>query len=200
MRLRYLPALVVAILVLPAVASAVDAKPVSPAGGASVVITPKPGFGNGDAKLTWRIAYGADCPGPDSIHSSWAELKEPGYDWRAEQRDGPFLGDGAFTTRTTLFPGKTARKIEWRVAWACGATTDFAGAKGTSATTHFALQPLGTTSKACAGLSGTKRALCLAKDRRAKALRRCAALATSQLRTACSKKARDAYARAVKNA
>jgi hypothetical protein len=191
------------VFAFPSVALGVTAKPVTPAGGASVTITPKPGFGNGDAKLTWTIDYGADCPGPDSIHSSWAEIREPGYDWGAEQRDGPFLGNGTFTTRSTFFPGKTARKIEWRIGWACGATENFAGLRGQSEATFFMLQPAGTaatTTSPCSSLAGKAKARCLAKQKRDAQLKKCAAIKAKTSRDACAKKARDAYARAIKNA
>jgi hypothetical protein len=194
--------LVVVFLALPGAALAVTAKPVTPAAGASVTIVPKPGFANGDAKLTWTIDYGADCPGPDSIHNSWAEIREPGHDWRAEQRDGPFLGNGTFTTRSTFFPGKTARKIEWRIGWACGATENFAGLRGQSEPTSFTLQPAAstTTTSPCASLTGKAKARCLAKQTRDKQLAKCAAIKSRTSRDACAKKARDAYARAIKNA
>jgi hypothetical protein len=198
MRLPGTRALIAALAVAavgPAAALAVDAKPVSPVSGASVTIKPKAGFANGDAKLTWSIAY-PDCPGPDSIHSSYVEIREPGYDWRGESRGGPFLGDGTFTALTSLFPGKTARKIEWRVFWGCGATDGFAGMQGRSAPTSFVLQP----ASACAGLVGAPKARCTAKETRDAKLKACAAIKAKAARDACSKRARDAYAKAIAKA
>jgi hypothetical protein len=201
----FFPAAVLAaavLVVVPTAALAVTARPVSPIAGTAVTVTPQPGFANGDARLTWTSDF-PDCPGPDSIHSSWVELREPGYDWGAEQRDGPFLGNGTFTTRTTLFPGKTPRKIEWRVSWACGATEDFAGLQGRSDATFFVLQPAGTASTAaspCASLAGKSKTRCLAKHKRDLQLKRCAAIKAKPARDACAKKARDAYAKAIKNA
>jgi hypothetical protein len=206
MRPRYACALVLASALLalaPAPALAVTAKPVTPAGGASVTIVPKKGFANGDARLTWTIDYGADCPGPDSIHSSWVEVREPGYDWGATQREGPFLGNGTFTTPANFFPGKTARKVEWRVSWACGATENFAGLQGRSNATFFMLQPAGataTTTSPCSSLTGKAKTRCLAKQTRDKQLAKCAAIKAKAPRDACVKKARDVYARAIKNA
>jgi hypothetical protein len=201
----FFPAAVLAaavLVVVPTAALAVTARPVSPIAGTAVTVTPQPGFANGDARLTWTIDF-PDCPGPDSIHSSWVEVREPGYNWAAEQRGGPFLGNGMFTVLTTLFPGKAARKIEWRVEWACGATADFPGVRGQSGPTWFVLQPAGppaTSTSPCTSLAGKSRTLCLAKARRDTQLERCAAIRAKPARDACAKKARDAYAKAIRSA
>ncbi len=190
------------LVVVPSAALAVTARPVSPIAGTAVTVTPQPGFANGDARLTWTIEY-PDCPGPESIHSSWVEVREPGYDWGAEQRGGPFLGKGTFTVLTTLFPGETARKIEWRVGWACGATADFPGVRGESGPTWFTLQPAASTAPAaspCAGTTGKNHMRCLPKAKRDAQLERCAAIKAKKSRAACAKKARDAYAKAIRNA
>jgi hypothetical protein len=200
---RFFPAAALSaavLIVLPCAALAVTARPVSPAGGTGVTVNPQPGYANGDARLTWSIEY-PDCPGPDSIHSSWIEVREPGFGWSNEQRGGPFLGNGTFTVLATFFPGKTPRRIEWRVGWTCGATADFPGRLGESAPTWFVLQPAGspaTSPAPCTSLAGKSRTRCLAKAKRDGQLERCAAIKAKPARGACAKTARDAYAKAIR--
>ena len=117
--------------------------PVYPAAGAVVKVTPPAGFANGDIDFRWSITY-PDCPGPDSIHSSYVEFHEVGKgDFKPTQRGGPFVGNGTFTTPGNVFPKSVATHYEWRVFWACGATIDFAGSQGRSDTVAFTLAPLG---------------------------------------------------------
>ncbi len=126
--------------------------PIFPAAGASVKVTPQAGFGNGDVPFRWSITY-PDCPGPDSIHSSWVEYREVGSgEFKATQRGGPYLGEGNFTTPGNVFPQQEPIQYEWRVAWACGANNPgFPGSKGVSEVLPFTLLPLGGANPAAGG-------------------------------------------------
>jgi hypothetical protein len=170
---------------------------IAPAPGAAVRVTPPKGFANGDVPFRWSIGY-PDCPGPADIHSSWVEYREAGKgDFTATQRNGPFLGDGTFTTPGNVFPASKPVRYEWRVAWACGATEDFAGSQGRSPARSFTLLPLGTAVKPCTTLTGAAKTRCLALRRRAAALRRCATLAEAR-RPACRAAAQAAFRRATR--
>jgi hypothetical protein len=82
----------------------------------------------------------------------------------------------------------------------CGATEDFAGSQGRSNVFTFALLPLGTTTPkqaACMKLTGKLRTRCLALERRATELRRCAKLKPAK-RTACVAAAQAAFRRATR--
>jgi hypothetical protein len=174
--------------------------PLYPANGAQVKVTPPTGFANGDVPFRWSITY-PDCPGPDSIHGSWVEYREAGVgEFLATQREGPFLGDGTFTTPGNVFPQSTPVRYEWRVAWACGATLDFAGSQGRSEILTFTLLPVGASAKpsACANLSGKQRTRCLAAKRRDAELKRCAKLKPARKRAACIKAAHAAFRRATR--
>ena len=172
--------------------------PLFPANGASVKVTPPKGFANGDVPFRWSITY-PDCPGPDSIHSSYVEYREAGSgEFQGTTRGGPFLGDGTFTTPGNVFPQKTAVRYEWRVFWACGATGGFAGSQGRSQVFAFTLLPLGATAKpACANLTGKKRVRCLAQRRLDAELKRCAKLKPAR-RAACRAAARAAFRRSTR--
>jgi hypothetical protein len=123
-------------------ASAASATVVSPAEGSTQTVTPAPGFANGDLPLQWTVEY-SGCPGSDNIHSSSAQIRPVGTtEWQGLTRGGPFLGPGTFSTPASLFPGTVATAYEWRAFWACGATLNFAGAQGVSASVTFTLLPL----------------------------------------------------------
>jgi hypothetical protein len=93
-------------------------EPLSPANGATVHVTPPKGFANGDVGFRWSMTY-PDCPGPDSIHSSYVEFRQAGVgEFGATQRGGPFLGNGTFTTPGNVFPQSKSVRYEWRVFWA----------------------------------------------------------------------------------
>lgn len=174
--------------------------PLSPADGASVKVTPPAGFANGDVPFRWSITY-PDCPGTDSIHSSYVEFREAGVgEFRGTTRGGPFLGDGTFTTPGNVFPQSTPVRYEWRVFWACGATGGFAGSQGRSEILTFTVLPLGGSAKpsACATKTGKQRTRCLAAKRRDAELKRCAKLKPARKRAACVKAAHAAFRRATR--
>ncbi len=189
-------AVVAALAAAPAALAAPVPTPLSPAPGASVAATPPPGFANADIPLQWSIVY--DCPGPASIHSSYAHARPAGQaEFQPTSRGGPFLGDGSFTTPLNVFPGASPIAWEWRVFWACGATAGFAGAQGTSATVPFTLLPLGGGAPgSCAGLDGRALAVCRAKGARTAQLDRCADR-SGAAKAACEVRARAAYRRAL---
>lgn len=175
-------------------------KPLYPSKGAAVIVAPPKGFGNGDVQFRWSITY-PDCPGPDGIHSSYVEFRQAGVgEFRGTQRGGPFLGDGTFTTPGNVFPQSKPVRYQWRVFWACGATTNFAGSQGRSQVLAFTLLPLGAVAKPapCAKLNGKKRTRCLALRRLNTELKRCAKLKPAARKAACTRAARAAYRRAIR--
>ena len=194
------PILLAASILLCTATSALAATPtlLSPANGASVNVVPPKGFANGDVPFRWSIVY-PDCPGPDTIHSSYVEFRQAGSgEFAATQRGGPFLGNGSFTTPGNVFPQTKPIRYEWRVFWACGATDGFAGSQGRSAVFTFTVLPRGSAVQpTCAKLSGKERGRCLALRRRNAELERCAALKPSR-RNACMAAARAAYRRATR--
>ncbi len=194
---------------------------VSPTAGTALELTPPAGFANLDHPLQWTITY--DCPGPASIHSSYAERRPAGAaDWQGQLRDGPFLGDGSFSTPSTFFPVAQPAQWEWRVFWACGATEGFAGSQGTSAPVSFTVAlPVAATPPAapatpataatpaapaapvttpapCAGRTGSARVVCRSSLRRARALRACAKRKHAKARAACRRRANALHRRTVR--
>jgi hypothetical protein len=172
----------------------------APASGASVKLVLPAGFANGDLDLKWSVDY-SDCPGPDSIHNSRPEYRVAGGVW-VPARGGPYLGPGPFTAPANLFPKPTALRVEWRVWWDCGATNMFAGARAYSPVVAFTLLPVSSTpakpTSPCAKLKGPRRTQCLAKQKRDAQLRHCKTLKAKKQRSACAKRARDGYAKAIR--
>ncbi len=171
--------------------------PLTPAAGEAVLLTPPAGFANGDVNFTWSIVY--DCPGSASIHSSYIERRQPAdAAWQAEQRGGPFLGDGQFTLPATFFPVARPAAWEWRVFWACGATLDFAGAQGTSVPVPFTVALPGVAKPPCADLTGSALVICRSKRARDARLAACAKRPTAKKRAACRVRARALHRRTVR--
>ncbi len=185
----------------------------SPADGASVTVTPPPGFGNGDVPLRWSIAY--DCPGPRTggFHTSNPEYREVGGSyWQPTARGGPFDGDGTFSAPANVFPQSSPVDYEWRIFWSCGAAGTFAGDQGYSEVRRFTLLPIGAkppSTHSCAGLSGKRLARCKLKraverkcgsikkkskrarcGKRVRALSKCHSIKKRSKRIACTRKAR----------
>jgi hypothetical protein len=214
---RYLVSLVLgglALALTAATALGVVATPLSPAAGEVVALTPPTGFANIDHSLTWSITY--DCPGGASIHSSYAQRRPVGTtDWQSQTRDGPFLGDGQFSTPSSFFPVAVPAAWEWRVFWACGATIGFAGRQDVSAAVPFTVvlagaattpattptpvtpQPAPVTAP-CANLTGWAKALCRAKRTRATRLAACAKIGKAKRRAACRVRARARFVRTLR--
>jgi hypothetical protein len=188
----------------------VVATPISPSAGQAIVLTPPAGFANADIGLTWSITF--DCPGPASIHGSSAQRRLIGTtDWQAQGRDGPFDGDGVFTTPASFFPVAAPAAWEWRVFWACGATLGFEGSQGVSEEVPFTVtlggaapptpitpQPAPVATPPCASLTGRAKALCRAKLARTARLKSCSRIGKAKPRAACRVRARALYTRTVR--
>ena len=135
-----------AAVVLAATVEAADAAsgtPVSPAPGAQVKVTPKPGFGNGPVTLKWTAEF-ADCPGTDTpLHDSFPEFRRKGTaNWTAVHGT-VYYGPGPFSATAYVDVDQAASlQYEWRIHWQCGGYGEFLGTDGLSPVVTFTVLPL----------------------------------------------------------
>ncbi len=138
-------------------AHAASGTPLSPAAGAQVNVSPKPGFGNGPLTLQWSAEF-SDCPGEDNVlHDSYPEIRRKGTGTWTPMR-GPHYGPGKFSATAYVDVDQAASiQYEWRVQWKCGGYGEFPGAEGVSPTVTFTVLPLaGATQCVVPNVKGKK--------------------------------------------